>query len=323
MRDCLEIRTLGGLSVLLAGERVTGLASRKAEALLVYLARAERPLPREVLADLLWDDRTQRQAMGNLRVVLSSLRKQLGAYVAITRNTAGIREQADVWLDAAALEDELAALADEDLDTAEKAARVGEAIALYQGDFLEGLTIRNARNFEAWMVPERERLHRLVVGALHDLVNFALASSLYQSGRVHANRLLALDPLNEAGYRQLMVLLALSDQRSEALAQYEQCRRLLDEELGVLPSPETQELHALLLRGETPPVPEIGDLRRVRRPRAIGECPYRGLAPFRAVDAPFFFGRERFVETTYRAVQAGPPVTVLVVTVTLPKVNAV
>lgn len=52
MNERLTIRTLGGLAILRGGEpAVTGLASRKAEAALVYLAANPRPHPREVLAD--------------------------------------------------------------------------------------------------------------------------------------------------------------------------------------------------------------------------------------------------------------------------------
>ena len=53
MNDLLEISTLGRLAIRLAGEPVTGLDSRKIEALLVYLACTGRPHSRDVLADLL------------------------------------------------------------------------------------------------------------------------------------------------------------------------------------------------------------------------------------------------------------------------------
>ena len=76
----LTIATLGGLDIRLAGAPLAGLASRKAEALLVYLACAPGPHPRELLADLLWDDLPAERGRGNLSVLLSSLR-QLGGYI--------------------------------------------------------------------------------------------------------------------------------------------------------------------------------------------------------------------------------------------------
>jgi DNA-binding SARP family transcriptional activator len=95
---------LGGLTIQVDEKPVTNLASRKAEALLIYLTIEQRPVPREFLADLLWDDRSQAQAMGNLRVILSSLHKQLPDFVTITRTTAVLNPQAQVWVDVLALE---------------------------------------------------------------------------------------------------------------------------------------------------------------------------------------------------------------------------
>lgn len=91
----LEITTLGGLSIRLDGQPLAKLHSRKAEALLVYLALTARLQPREVLADLLWEDFSQKQAMNNLRVVLSNLRKHLGDHLLITRDTAGMNPEVD------------------------------------------------------------------------------------------------------------------------------------------------------------------------------------------------------------------------------------
>src|SRR5512139_1638786 len=103
--DRLEIYTLGGVRILRSGKPVTGLTTRKAEALLIYLASTRRSQPREVLADLLWDERTQSQSMANLRVVLTALRQKLGEYLTINREAVAIKQTANVWLDAAQMED--------------------------------------------------------------------------------------------------------------------------------------------------------------------------------------------------------------------------
>jgi DNA-binding SARP family transcriptional activator len=59
----LEIFTLGGVRILRGGEPVEGLSNRKAEAILIYLASTRQAQSREVLADWLWDERTQSQAL--------------------------------------------------------------------------------------------------------------------------------------------------------------------------------------------------------------------------------------------------------------------
>ena len=91
MTDLLEISLLGGVRLTLGGVSFTGLASRRTEALLIYLVCSGQPHGREALADLLWDGRSQSQALGNLRVLLTSLRQTLGPYVTITRETVAFK----------------------------------------------------------------------------------------------------------------------------------------------------------------------------------------------------------------------------------------
>ncbi len=75
----LEISTLGGLRIALGGQAVADIGSRKAEALLIYLACSRRPQAREVLADLFWDERTSPQALANLRWLLTRLTQHLNS----------------------------------------------------------------------------------------------------------------------------------------------------------------------------------------------------------------------------------------------------
>ena len=209
----LKIHTFGRLSIERDGEVVAGLASSKAEALLVYLACTGREQPREVLADLLWNDRTQRQALANLRVVLSSLRRVLGPYVDITRTTAAPNPRADTWLDVRRLQ-EASEQAQDGIRSPAEAEALGAALEAYVGDFLAGSFLPEASGFENWVAGERERLHR-----------------------------------------QLMEALAHNGQRAEALRQYETCRRVLAEELGVEPDAETHKLADTIRAGAPEPVP--------------------------------------------------------------------
>ncbi|HEY85453.1 MAG TPA: AAA family ATPase, partial [Chloroflexi bacterium] len=247
MGNSLKISLLGGLTIEKNRKPVTGLASRKAEALLAYLAYTERPYAREILADLLWDDRSQKQALGNLRVLLSSLRKQLKPYVVFTRQTAAFDLNSDYRLDTAELIERVAA-AREGKTGAETlsddaASELRQAVALYQGDFLDGFYLRESRGFEEWALLERERLRRLVIEALQSLVSHHLASRTYREGLDYAAQLLKLDPLREEAHRRMMRLLVRTGQRDAALQQYKSCRRLLNEELGVEPMLSTARLY--------------------------------------------------------------------------------
>jgi DNA-binding SARP family transcriptional activator len=304
----LRISTFGGLDLRYQGEPVTGLASRKAEALLVYLACIGRPRTREVLAELLWEERPQRRAMSNLRVVLSSLRKRLGPYVDITRDAVALNPEADVWLDVAELEKGLSpAGSRRGALTASAVAAMEEAIALYRGDFLEGFYVRASRPFEDWAAAQREQLRRVVLDALNELAVYYGQIGDYKAGIRHAARLLELDPLMEEAYRQMMRLLSGSGQRAAALAQYETCCRLLEEELGVGPAEETTALCEQIRDGtleapfpsapsgrERPPSNPPFSMQRRNGRRSNGPFSSPGSASWR--DWTVFWGRRSRAE---------------------------
>jgi predicted ATPase/DNA-binding SARP family transcriptional activator len=246
----VEVFTLGEVRILKGGELVTGLKNRKAMALLIYLASTRRSQAREVLADLLWDERTQEQSLGYLRMVLSALRKALGRELLTGRESLALNPERSVWLDSAHLDDCLREVRLQGRVTDHTAQEVAQALALYGGDFLEGFYISEARGFEDWQLRERERLHRLAIDGLFELVTYQVARMEYQQGLENASRLLELDPLMEAAHRQMMLLLAGVGQRSAALAQYETCRRLLQDELGADPEEETRDLYEQIRSGQ-------------------------------------------------------------------------
>ncbi|MFN2195214.1 MAG: ABC transporter substrate-binding protein, partial [Anaerolineales bacterium] len=240
----LELHTLGGLQVKLGDKIVPELGTTKAQVLLVYLCMQQRPLAREILAEIFWEDRAPDRALSNLRVALAALRKSLNEYLLIEHDTVRINPAAEVWIDAVELE--------ASLDAAQAADRLAAATELYQGAFLEGIYLRGAREAEAWLGREREHLQRLIVSALSDLIDAHLQQEDFAAGIQFAERLLALDPLNEGAHRGMMALLVGSGQRAAALAQYEVCREVLREELGVEPDSQTTMLFRQIQAGDLP-----------------------------------------------------------------------
>ena len=113
-------------------------------------------------------------------------------------------------------------------------------MALYRGDFLAGFFLDDSPAFEEWLLLKREWLRREMLQALAALAVAHERQGTYAQAQVYAWRQVELDPPREEAHQQLMRVLALSGRRSEALAQYESCRRLLAEELGVQPS----QIHA-------------------------------------------------------------------------------
>ena len=246
MTEGLRLTLLGRLQVMLAGSPLR-LGTAKAEALLYYLAVNQQPHSRERLVDLLWSDMPSAKAKRNLTTTLSALRKSLAPYLHIEPQTIAFNRQAPHHLDVTLFQAHIQANRE-----VEDMTRLQQAVDLYQGDFLAGLYVKNAYVFEEWVLTERERLRELMLQTLDRLISGYLDRADYPLGLDYAARLLTLDPWRESAYRQMMILLANSGQRSAALAQYKTCRQVLADELGVEPSPETTRLYERLIGDRLP-----------------------------------------------------------------------
>jgi WD40 repeat protein/DNA-binding SARP family transcriptional activator len=312
----LSIRLLGPPQVSLDQGSVADLRSDKALALLAYLAtELDRVHRREKLAGMLWPNYTEASARANLRRALADLRQAIGdrkerpLCLDTTRQTIQFNTAGEVWVDVTAFRDLVKSATQPEPSSTEE---LEQAVDLYRGPFLEGFSVPDSPGFEEWAILTREQLFRLAMQALHRLADEYEAQGHYEGALRFTWRQLELDPWRESAHRQVMRLLALNGQRDAALTQYESCRRLLKAELGADPSALTTELYQRLRAEEwPPPVPvEVG--APLRLSRAVGECPYRGLAAFRQQDAPFFFGREGATALLLDAVQHQPAVRVIV-----------
>lgn len=312
----LEIRLFGPLEICLDGDPVTELRSEKALALLTYLAvESNQVHRREKLAGMLWPDYRESSARTNLRRALSDLRKALKdqqarpPYFLTTRQTIQFNSASDAWVDVAAFMSLLGtgprssapvSPSQRDIDQLER------AVELYQAPFLAQFSLPDSAGYEEWLLLNRERFQRVALEALH-----CLAEKYEKKGEVeralhHAWRQLELEPWQENAQRQLMRLLALDGRRDAALAQYESYCQELARELGTEPSQQTRVLYESIREGKWPGRTFVEADLAVRKPlRKLGACPYRGLSAFREQDAPFFYGRERFIVLLRGAVEKG------------------
>ncbi|MDQ4075572.1 MAG: AAA family ATPase, partial [Chloroflexota bacterium] len=264
----LSLSFLGPLQVTLDGNEVTDFQYDKVRALLAYLAtEADCPHRRDALLGLLWPELSEQAARTNLRQALAALRGAIGdrsaapPFLLISRESIQFNLASDHWLDVTAFTTLL--------DTCERhthrraescrscAVRLQQAIELYQGDFLAQFFLPDNEVFEEWALLKREWLHRRQVEALSRLIGYHERRGAYEEACEYARRQLELDPWHEEAHRQLMRLLVLSGKRSAALSQYERCRRLLTEELGVEPAEETTALHERIQDDELAALTEV------------------------------------------------------------------
>lgn len=238
----LTLRLLGGFHVQMTSGAVVPLPTRKAQALLAYLALPPgRAHPRDKLAALLWGDMRQPQARSGLRQALFALRKVLN-----TTDPPGLRlEGGTVALDPAAIAVDVAAF--EQQATTRNPDDLARAVALYQGDLLAGLSVREAP-FEDWLSFERERWREMALETMARLLAHQRSARTPEAAIQTALRLLALDPLQEPVHRALMRLFASLGRRGAALRQYQLCVDALQRELGAAPEDATRQLYQEILR---------------------------------------------------------------------------
>jgi ABC-type oligopeptide transport system substrate-binding subunit/DNA-binding SARP family transcriptional activator len=241
MEGTIHLRLLGPVQVERDGEPVGGFRSRKALALLGYLVAQGGPIPRERLADLFWEDKTESQGRTNLSWVLRRISSRLPDCLQADRHTVQFHRPGNYWLDVHAFEE---------LEARGDLASLAEAVALYRGEFLEGVTPEGCAEFELWVVGERERWRQRVASVLWELAARYTGRGEYEAGLRYTRELLVLEPWREEAHREMMRLLAWSGQRGAALAQYETCCRVLRDELGVEPAAETVRLYERIRDGE-------------------------------------------------------------------------
>ena len=252
--------------VVIDEERFQG---RQGRLLFAYLvAEQGRAVPRDELAEALWGRAPPASWDKSLTVIASKLRNLLadhgidganaltgafGCYrLALPEGT-----WVDVIVAATAAQEAEEALAAGDLDQAKAAAAL--AASLVRQPFLPG-------EEGTWVEEKRRGLADVRGRALSALADAHLRSGDAQEAAKWAEQTIALEPFRETGYRRLMEAHVAAGNRGEALRVYEQCRRLLAEELGAYPSPETESIYRALLEGtsahtavatapELPPLP--------------------------------------------------------------------
>ncbi|MCO5206948.1 MAG: tetratricopeptide repeat protein [Anaerolineae bacterium] len=228
-----QITVFGTLAVR-DGDRLSDIMkSPKGCAIVAYLLVTGTVKSREQIADLLWDATTTAQALNRLRSLLNRLRADLPPEVVIGRNSLHLHPLPNSDIDWITLHNGLATQNDDELTA---------ALTAYKGELLDGFYLPDAPRFNEWVTIERENVRQRVRAAYRRLFSAYLAGERSAQAADSARRWLALDLFDEEARRALMQALALDGNITAALAQFEQCRRLLWEELGAEPELATLQL---------------------------------------------------------------------------------
>jgi len=210
----------------------------KARALLAYLALEGGFHTRESLAFLLWPDASVQAGRENLRRMLFLLKGALKPdAIESSRDVLRLRTETGLWTDVGAftsvLDSEQRALA---MGAAIDSERIAQAVALYRGEFLQGLELDDAPDFSNWAQLRREQYHQRYLQALGMLVESHERGGDQHAAIECAEQWVAVAPLDDAAWHRLLRLLVRAGQLERAKREFQRYRHLLDMELGAAPA---------------------------------------------------------------------------------------
>lgn len=100
---------------------------------------------------------------------------------------------------------------------------------------------------DEWLVPERDRIQQLRLRVLEGLACAAVERGLYGLAIDHCLAALRVDPLRETAHRALIRTHLAEGNPAAALRAFRECVDVLDSELGIEPTAETQDLVRMVL----------------------------------------------------------------------------
>jgi len=235
----LQIRALGKLQLQYAEFVVSSFPTHHVEELLGYLLLFPHVKhSRLKLIDLLWPDCSEEQGRGRLNTAVWRLRKifddlhfTCDDFVCTSRDWICLVPQPDMQIDFVQFQ-YYERQAKTEPELARREGWLMQAIAVFQGDFCEGI-------YADWCLLERERLARLHLRVLGEMMFSTMQQGKFDTAVEMGQHILQIDPLREEVHRALMHCYRCLGLYAQAIRQFHLCTNLLQAELRIMPLPET------------------------------------------------------------------------------------
>jgi DNA-binding SARP family transcriptional activator/streptogramin lyase len=243
----MQFRVLGSLEVIDEDGPVPLGRGKRRSLLALLLIHAREVVSQDRLIEALWGEGPPAAPRTALQVLVSDLRKELGAEILFTRGSGYVLAAEPAEVDASEfmrlLEGGKRAFDAGDMRSAEE--RLRSALRLWRGDPFQDVA------YEDFARAEIARLEELRRAAEEELVEVELALGRGAELVPKLERLIAAHPQRERLRGQLMLALYRAQRQSEALAAYQEARAMLMEELGVEPSPALRRLQQAILNQDS------------------------------------------------------------------------
>jgi basic membrane lipoprotein Med (substrate-binding protein (PBP1-ABC) superfamily)/DNA-binding SARP family transcriptional activator len=270
----IRVSLTGRISIQAGGTTVDEqrFPGRQGRLVFAYLVAAgARPVPRDELAEALWGDELPATWEKALVVLMSKLRGLLGecgidGAQALTSAFGCYQLQLPegTWVDVDA--------AAGSVESAERSLAAGEAVSAASLASEACVVVR--RPFLPgedghWVDERRRGLAEVLMRGLACLAEASLSAGKPEEAVRAAEELTGLEPFRESGWRLLMRANVAAGNHAEALRVYERCRRLLADELGSYPSPETESEYLTILRTTPGTKPAVDEPHSESRPALL------------------------------------------------------
>jgi DNA-binding SARP family transcriptional activator len=280
----LEFRLLGPLEVRRNGEQVAVDGPHLRALLAILMLRANTPVSMDRLVDDLWQQEPPRHASNALQALVFRLRRALapdgaalivhsavGYMLAVPRSRLDLFRVEDEWVAARA------ALRDDDPETASRT--LAATLDMWRGDPL-------AEFAGQWFADaDRHRLAEIRLAVQCDRFDAKLALGHHQQVLGELGAVVAEHPNQERPLRQLMLALYRSGRQVDALAEYTTARRRLDDDFGLAPGSELQQLELAILRQDPALDLPVATVSVASQPIILWSSSAETLAPMVALTA--------------------------------------
>jgi LuxR family maltose regulon positive regulatory protein len=222
----------------------------KSKELLFYLL-SHKQRRKEQIGDDLWPELSPAKLRASFHVTLYWVRRALDQRECIKYEGENyfFNRSVHYWFDVEEFEEAIRrAQSVWASDPAKAAKHYQSAVVLYGGDFVQDLSTGLD-----WCLLKREELLQKYLTALQRLGDYCHSAGSYADAVGFYERILEKDNYQESAYQGIMRCLVLLGERSAALRTYQKLAKLLEEELGATPCPETTTLYEQILKGKINP----------------------------------------------------------------------
>ena len=255
----VRLDVLGGFALRVDGQDGPPLPPKTRALLTVLAVESGRPVGRERLGEMLWPGGAPRQVSGSLREALYQLRRALRPHRIVVTRDGGLVLEADVRTDLAAFR----ALAE-----AADPPDLWRAANAYAGPLLDGVTAPTD-DFADWLATSRAELQRRALSVLARLADRLTAAGDAAGALAAAERMFAIDRLDEATHLRLLEACRAAGRRADAMRHYNAIAEVLKRELDTVPGARLRQLSRALRDEMDPPLEPQPPIRGAPPPIAV------------------------------------------------------